>query len=150
MERGVPTVAGEGFTIDIRQIEDYRFEVDFGMEGVSPLRIDEPEPVGGGEGPNPSRLLSAAVGSCLSASLLFCMRKARVDARSMKTRVRTEMTRNERGRLRIGKIDVEIEVEPDGAESKRLERCTEIFRDYCVVTKSVHQGIPVDVEVRST
>jgi uncharacterized OsmC-like protein len=139
----------DGFTIDIRRIDGYRFEVDFGMEGVPALVIDEPAPLGEGTGPNPSRLLAAAVAGCLSASLLFCAEKARVDTRALRTSVRTEMVRNDRGRLRIGKIDVEIEVDPADPQAKGIDRCVKIFKDYCVVTESVRDGIPVDVSVRS-
>jgi len=138
----------EGFTIDIRRIEGYRFEVDFGMEGIARLFIDEPEPLGEGSGPNPSRLLAGAVAGCLSASLLFCAEKAHVEMRGLRTRVRTVMERDDRGRLRIGRIDVEIEADPVGPDAKGLERCARIFRDYCVVTESVRSGIPVDVSVR--
>ncbi len=39
------------------------------------LVTDEPAPLGGAAGPNPSRLLGAAVANCLAASLPFAMRK---------------------------------------------------------------------------
>ena len=31
--------------------------------------------------------------------------------------------------------------------SPRLKRCLDLFEDFCVVTASVRQGIPVSVEV---
>ena len=68
--------------------------------------------------------------------------------RGIRTRVRTDMIRNDRGRLRIGRIDVEIEADPADPDARGLDRCTRIFRDYCVVTESVQAGIPVDVSVR--
>ena len=138
----------DGFTIDIRRTEGYAFEIDFGLEGVPPLLIDEPEPLGASSGPNPSRVLAASVGTCLSASLLFCLQKARTEVKGIRTRVKTEMTRNEGGRLRISGMRVDIEVDPVDTDPKGIERCTRIFKDYCVVTESVKNGVPVEVEVR--
>lgn len=60
----------------MRRQEGFRFEVNFGLEGVEPFYIDEPEPMGGNSGPNAGKVLAAAIGNCLTASLLFCLQKA--------------------------------------------------------------------------
>ena len=60
------------FSIQVQLIEDYLFKIDFGEFGD--VLTDEPPPLGGGEGPNPARLVAAAVGNCLCASLLFSLR----------------------------------------------------------------------------
>jgi uncharacterized OsmC-like protein len=138
----------ERFAIDIRQTDNYAFKVDFGIEGVPDLLLDEPEPLGGSRGPNPSRALAAAVGTCLSASLQFCLQKARVQSSGMHAHVEVNMARNEKGRLRIGGIGVEIEVHTPEKDEGRLTRCINLFKDYCVVTESVKNGIPVVVNVR--
>ena len=72
-------------TVTMALQDGYRFLVDFQQEGVPGLLLDEPEPLGEGRGPNAARVLAAAVGNCLSASALFCLRKARVDVRGMRT-----------------------------------------------------------------
>ena len=69
----------DSFTLTLSRDGDFRFSVEFDMPDVEPLRVDEPPPVGDGTGPNPARLLAASVGSCLSASLLFCLGKARIE-----------------------------------------------------------------------
>ena len=56
--------------ITLRQQKDYQFDVDFGG-GIPVLVADEPAPLGSGQGPSPVQLLAAAVGNCLSDSLLF-------------------------------------------------------------------------------
>ena len=63
------------FTIELEQEQDYEFRVKFDRESVPSLLVDELEPVGHDRGPNPDRLLAVAVANCLTASLLFCMRK---------------------------------------------------------------------------
>ncbi|HEX9913983.1 MAG TPA: OsmC family peroxiredoxin, partial [Candidatus Bathyarchaeia archaeon] len=64
------------FSVSMRRLDGFRFEVDFGLEGVPPMVMDEPAPVGGDSGPNASKVLAAAMGNCLTASLLFCLQKA--------------------------------------------------------------------------
>lgn len=125
----------------------YKFLVDFHQKGVEPLLVDEPPPLGEGHGPGASKLLAAAVGNCLSASALFCLNKAHVPVLGMRTTVRTTKARNEKGRLRIGRIDVKLEIEVAEGDVPRMQRCLELFEDYCTVTASVRQGIEVGVEV---
>lgn len=136
------------FQVQVEHVGDYEFRVRFDWEGVAALTVDEPEPLGHQHGPNAARMLAASVANCLSASLLFCLRKSRLEPGGMKATVSGAMTRSEHGRLRVGSLDVRIDV--DGLEgSSRLQRCTGLFEDFCVVTESVRQGIPVAVTVRA-
>lgn len=57
----------------MKLLENYVFEIDFSDFGK--IITDEPELLGQGEGPNPSRLLAASVANCLAASLIFVVRK---------------------------------------------------------------------------
>ena len=138
----------EGFTIHLEQLEAFEFKVKFDWDNVDALLMDEPEPMGGGKGPNASRVLAAAVANCLSASLVFCLTKARVDVKGVKTSVRGVLHRNEQKRMRIGGFDVKIVLPDDvAANTKGMERCLGLFEDYCVVTASVRSGIEVGVTV---
>ena len=134
------------FTITLERLEDYEFKVRFDWDGVDDLLLDEPVPMGGQRGPNASRLLAAAVGNCLSASLIFCLRKAKIEPTGMKTTVEGRIVRNENKRLRVGGVSVRIELDT-GEDPNRMGRCLSLFEDYCVVTESVRKGIEVDVEV---
>ncbi|MEZ5403375.1 MAG: OsmC family protein [Bryobacteraceae bacterium] len=135
------------FTIHVHQIENYRFEVEFDKPNHARLALDEPAPLGQDTAPSASRILAAAIGNCLSASLLFCASKARVPIGPIETKVAVEITRNDKGRLRIGKVRVAIDprVAPELRES--AGRCLDLFEDFCTVTQSVRQGIEIDVTV---
>jgi uncharacterized OsmC-like protein len=136
-----------GFQVDVVREEGFAFRVDFGLEGVDDLIMDEPEPVGGASGPNASKVLAAAVGNCLSASLLFCLQRSKVEVKGVKASVRGVRARNEEGRWRIREMHVELTPEVDDGHAKQLERCVEIFKNFCIVSQSVRQGIPISVEV---
>lgn len=136
----------EGATVRLELEDGYRFWVDLG-EGFPPLLMDEPAPLGDGAGPNASAVLAAAVGNCLSASLLYCLRRARIDVTSLRTEAEVVPARNAEGRLRIGSIRVELHPEVAAGAEGRLGRCLELFEDFCVVTESVRAGIDVAVKV---
>jgi organic hydroperoxide reductase OsmC/OhrA len=136
-----------GFTIELELRQGYQFSVDFGADGPPGLEVDELPPLGAGAGPNPARILGLAVGHCLSASLLFCLRKYRIEVRRMRTRVDGTLVRNEKGRLRIGGLRVTLDPGLSLADRERAGRCLKTFEDYCIVTQSVRHGVQVDVTV---
>ncbi len=137
----------DAVAVELTLEDGYRFQADFLQPGVPPLLLDEPAPLGEGSGPNAARLLAAAVGNCLSASALFCMRKARVSVTGMRTRARARLARNEAGRMRIAGIEVSIEADVADEDQARSARCLDLFEDFCLVTESVRAGVPVEVDV---
>jgi organic hydroperoxide reductase OsmC/OhrA len=139
--------AHEQFTLHLDHRGQYEFAATFDWGQVPPLIMDEPQPLGGAKGPNAARLIGAAVGDCLSSSLLFCLEKAKQGVRGLHTTVVGTMARNARGRLRIGKLDVRITLDVAADAPGRVARCFELFEDYCVVTSGVRQGIPVCVTI---
>jgi uncharacterized OsmC-like protein len=137
----------EGFEVTLTREAAFRFHVDFGDGSDATLVMDEPPPLGEGEGPNAARVLAAAIGNCMSASLVYCLEKARVEVGAVETRVKGEIVRNEVGRLRLGTLRVQIQPEIRAAAPGRVERCLEIFEDFCIVTASARSGLDVQVEV---
>lgn len=137
----------EQFAVSLTRWDKFQFLVVFDQEGVPVLMTDEAPPVGEGKGPNPVRLLAAAVGNCLAASLLFCLTKSHIDVRELKCAVEGEIERNERGRFRIRELRVKIQPGIAKEDLDRIGRCTEIFEDFCIVTESVRKGIDVLVEL---
>jgi uncharacterized OsmC-like protein len=139
--------ASREFSIELRLEEEYRFTVDFGGAGMERLQVDEPEPLGGGAGPNAVRLLGAAIGNCLAASLLFCLQRSRVAVAGLKATVEGTMVRNEQGHYRVGSVTVRLQPGIAAEDRSRIERCLGIYEDFCVVTQSVRDGLQVEVTV---
>ncbi len=136
------------FTVDLNLIENFQFDVNFNID-VPNLLVDESKASGGdGMGPGASHLIGAAVGNCLSASLLFCLRKARVDITGIQTNVKGTTARNSEGYLRIQNIEVELKPSFNNPEASGIERCKELFEKYCIATESVRQGILVNVTIK--
>ena len=107
-------------TVELEHIEAFRFRVSFGG-GIPDVFADEPQPLGSGTGPDAARLLAAAVGNCLSASLFLCLQKSRVALGSMKTTVTLKIARNDLARLRVTRGDVRIIIDTDREATRALK-----------------------------
>jgi uncharacterized OsmC-like protein len=135
------------YSIIVERVNNFEFRVRFDKPEFSEWTLDEPPPVGENKGPNATRVLAAAVGNCLSASLMFCLQRSKLTIESVRTEVIPTTARNEEGRWRIHHLDVRIHITVSEEESKRFQRCIDIFENYCIVTSSVRQGIPVNIEI---
>ncbi|MEM2839429.1 MAG: OsmC family protein [Thermoplasmata archaeon] len=136
-----------GISIELRQQEKYRFLVDFGLPKARPLEVDEDPPLGGNSGPDPSRLLAAAAAHCMASSLLFCLEKSRIDVRDLNVIAKAYFGRNEENRLRITRIELQLNVKVPDSEKASAERCKTIFDKYCTVSQSIKRGIPIDFKI---
>ena len=133
--------------VDLKQESGYRFAIGFGA-GIAPLEADEPAPLGTGAGPSPVQLLAAAVGNCLSASLVFALRKFKLNAEPVSARVEAVTGRNEKNRLRVQRLKVNLALGARAADLQHLDKVLAQFEDFCTVTQSVRAGIEIDLEVR--
>lgn len=136
------------FSISIRQVKDYEFVVKFDKPEGLELTTDEGAPLGKDAGPSPSRMLAAAVANCLSASLLFAFRRAGVTTGSIESTVTVQIVRNEKRRLRIGKMTVILDPKLTGEDLEKARVARTTFEDFCTVTQSVASGIAVEVKVK--
>lgn len=134
------------FAIQVEQKDGFEFTVRFDKEQFAELQLDEPPPLGKDAAPNAARVLAAAIGNCLSASLVFCMQRSGLKTQGLRSDVKVQIVRNEQRRLRIGNVAVTLHPKvPAGTE--QLVKCLPIFEDFCTVTQSIRDGIHVDVHV---
>jgi uncharacterized OsmC-like protein len=134
------------FAIRVEQVDGFDFRVEFDKESFAPVMLDEPPPLGHDHAPNAARFLAAAIGNCLAASLVFCLRRSKVAANDVSADVEVEIVRNEEKRLRIGRVDVTLHTSIP-ANDPALASCLGTFEDFCIVTQSVRKGIDVAVRV---
>lgn len=139
-------MAEETVRVELTQQQDYRFAVRFGG-AVPELVADEPAPLGGGTGPSPVQLLAAAVGNCLSDSLLFALRKFKQKPEPITCSVEAGVGRNAEGRLRVLTMKAVLTLGVAGTSLEHLDRVLAQFESFCTVTQSVGEGIAVSVEV---
>lgn len=134
--------------ISLEQDEDFAFRVSFDEEALDSLLVDELPPIGHARGPNPARMLLTGIAHCLSASLLFALRKHHNQPGKLRAEISTTLARNAEGRWRIPRVSADLFL-PEGNEQYRnLDRVLAQFEEFCIVTQSVRHGIDVDVSVR--
>ena len=117
------------FRVDLRHVGGYRFVSQASEDGCRHGELfasDEPDPVGEASGPATPALLGAAIGHCLSASLVETLRHAHITLVDMQTAVTAVVAPNDEGLPRIDHVEVVLKPmlrEP----SKRSGRCEDIF-----------------------
>lgn len=132
--------------VTITRQSGYQFLVDF-APAMPQWTTDEPPPLGQGSGPAPNQMLMVAVANCLCASLTFALQKFKQDPGRIVATVTAEMGRNEANRLRIQDIKVNIQLGTAADNLAHLDRVLAQFEDFCTVSMSVREGIPIHVEV---
>jgi len=140
----------ESFTISVKKTGPVQFTTTFDKKHYPQLLFDEPPDFGGEEKyPDASRVLTAAVASCLSATFTLCLDKARIPVESMETLAKCTITQNEEGYLRITHIDVKLIPTWDmDITRKKKTRCVKVFKKYCIATNAVTNGVPITVDVQ--
>ena len=136
----------KSITVELTQQQDYRFDISFGAD-IPVLTGDEPAPLGTGQGPSPVQLLCAAVGNCLSDSLLFALRKFKQAPDPIRCSVQASVGRNADARMRVLEMTATLTLGVQAAQLEHLDRVLSQFEAFCTVTQSVGQGIPITVQV---
>ncbi len=137
------------FRVDLQHVDGYLFASQAAEDGTQHGAVfysDEPDPVGAASAPATPALLGAAIGHCLSASLLETLRHSHLPVESLSTQVVSVVAPNSEGLPRIDHVDVVIKPVL-AVYGPRTRRCEEVFERHCTVTSSVRQGVDIRVRV---
>ncbi len=133
-------------SITLTRQANYKFVVDYGS-GMPGAIMDEPPPLGAGEGPSPVHALAAAIASCLSASFVFALGKFKEDPGPLTMTATCAIGRNERNRLRVTGIDLTMTLGTAPQSLAHLDRALAQFEDFCTVSQSVRAGVPYTLKI---
>ncbi len=116
------------FSISLEQVRDYEFLVKFD-DLAETLLMDAPPGVGRNAGPCPTQMLAAAVGNCLTMTLVLFARKAGLQPTHVRAAVKARLVRGENGLPRMGAIDVALEPGFHEADQARCGGLPESLRE---------------------
>ena len=114
------------------------------------LHLDEPESFHGTDlGPSPVEYLLIGIGGCLGSTFAYCLQKQDVEIDALEVIVDGQLKHSgPKMSLKLVNIEAELLVTAkDGGSSGKIEQCIKTFLDYCIVSNSITQGVPLDVKV---
>ena len=138
----------EKVCVTVAREDKYQFVVDFGPN-IAQTVGDEPPPLGDAAGPSPAQLLGAAVANCLCSSLVFAVNKFKGDPGRLTATATCETDRNDKNRLRVTHIQVDIALGSNPEDLPHLDRALTQFEEFCTVSQSVRAGIPFTASVQA-
>jgi len=114
------------------------------------IHIDEPESFDGtDEGPSPVEFFLIGIGGCLGSTFAYCLQKQDVEIDKLEVVVDGQLKHvGPKLSLRLVNIEAELKITTrDNDSSDKIEKCVKSFQEYCIVTNSITQGVPIDVKV---
>lgn len=135
--------------VKVKLERDMIFKCDLGDLKMDDCYIDETNTKESEMlGPNAAHLLGMAVLGCLSSSYIFCFNKKNFTIQDLEAEAIVTIFRNEKGFIRVKKIDVTINPKIDSPKMrKRAAQCQKMFERYCTITASVRDGVDVNVNI---
>ena len=114
------------------------------------IQVDEPESFHGTDkGPSPVEFFLIGIGGCLGSTFTYCLQKQNVEIDTLEVVVDGQLKHaGPKMLLRLVNIEAELLITArDNDSSEKIEQCIKTFREYCIVTNSITQGVPLDVKV---
>lgn len=114
-----------------------------------PLRLDMPvEFGGGGRYPCPDELFLSAVASCLLTTFLYFKRAIKLDLKEFDVSARQTIDKPKASGYRISGIEALIRVKVRKQERRNAEKCIELAKRYCHITRTLETAIPIRISTQ--
>jgi uncharacterized OsmC-like protein len=110
--------------------------------------VDEPTSFHGTDlGPSSVEYLLIGIGGCLGTAFIYCLQKRNVKMKNVEIVVDGKLSHvGPKLLLKLTKVDAEINFKPEeNASSEDIKLCIKNFREYCIVSNSISDGININV-----
>ena len=135
--------------IELEQMESGDLLIKFNSETMEDLIVKKagiPKEKMGGEA---RQLLAASLAECMCSTFISILEWARVKYEKLHAIVTVSTEKDERNRLCVDRIDVDLKIEiPEDEESmKRFRRAENLFKRGCLMSRSLERGIKVSYKI---
>ena len=116
------------------------------------IHTDEPESFHGtNKGPSPVEYFLIGIGGCIGSTFVFCCKKNNIEIEDISVTIDGIITHKEEREnlLQFDRIEGKIDFIPKNVSKDEIaiKSCIKDFQKYCVVSNSIQQGIPMNVQV---
>jgi len=115
------------------------------------FNVDEPASFHGTDlGPSAVEYLLIGIGGCLGTTFIYCLQKNNIELETFEVVVDGTLSHTgPKMLLRLAKVDVNLKFTPKEVNSdEEINRCMKEFTEYCVVTNSIANGLPINVNCK--
>ena len=112
------------------------------------FNVDEPESFHGTNlGPSAVEYLLVGIGGCLGTTFIYCLQKGNIELKECRVLIDGTLSHiDPKKRLKLVNVDVEMKFSAKETASKeRINKCIKDFRENCIVTSSIADGLPIKV-----
>jgi uncharacterized OsmC-like protein len=132
---------------------DYTKDLHFkaSARNFKDFEVDEPVSFHGTDlGPSAVEYLLIGIGGCLGTTFIYCLQKKSIELETFEVVVDGKVSHTgPKKRLRLENVDVDLKFTPKEASSDlEINRCMKEFTKYCVVTNSITNGLPINVNCK--
>jgi len=132
------------YRVDVKWNNELGGEVE--IRHFSALRLDMPvEFGGGGRYPCPDELFLSAVAACLLTTFLYFRKRMKFHLEGFHVSAKQTIEKPKVDGYRITGIDALIRVKVRSRDRRKTERCVELAKKYCHITRSLETAIPIRI-----
>ncbi|MFX1447417.1 MAG: OsmC family protein [Promethearchaeota archaeon] len=112
------------------------------------FNVDEPISFHGTDlGPSAIEYLLIGIGGCLGTTFIYCLQKNNIELEKLEVVVDGKLSHTgPKMFLRLVNVDVDLKFTAMEASSDvEINRCINEFTEYCIVTNSIANGLPIHI-----
>ena len=118
------------------------------VRNFNDFSVDEPESFHGTDlGPSAIEYLLVGIGGCLGTTFIYCLQKGNIELNECKVLIDGNLSHvGPNNRLKLVNVDVEMKFSAkETASEDIINKCLKDFRENCIVTNSIADGLPIKV-----
>ena len=112
------------------------------------FNVDEPTSFHGTDlGPSAVEYLLIGIGGCLGTTFIYSLQKKDIELEMLKVEVDGKLSHTgPKMLLRLVNIDVDLKFTlKEDSSDVEIARCIKEFTEYCIITNSIANGLPINV-----